>query len=186
MCSAAPRRCWTGAVAGSSSPATTSRRPDPTCAPFEPVPCDVFITEATFGLPVFRHPPADAEIAKLLAFDRPLFPERAHVVGVYALGKAQRVIRLFARRRVGPSDLDPWRAAGPVRPLPGVGGRPGRAPPGDRGQEGRAGRPDRPQRRPRPSPTAGPGGCPTRWSRPPPAGCGCASAPSSGASNCRW
>ena len=34
------------------------RRRDPTCAPFEPVPCDVFITEATFGLPVFRHPPA--------------------------------------------------------------------------------------------------------------------------------
>ena len=33
------------------------RQPDPTCAPFEPVPCDVFITEATFGLPVFRHPP---------------------------------------------------------------------------------------------------------------------------------
>ena len=32
------------------------RRPDPTCAPFEPVPCDIFITEATFGLPVFRHP----------------------------------------------------------------------------------------------------------------------------------
>ena len=33
------------------------RRADPTCAAFEPVPCDVFITEATFGLPVFRHPP---------------------------------------------------------------------------------------------------------------------------------
>merc|ERR1711974_524204 len=33
------------------------RRPDPTCEPFEVVPCDVFITEATFGLPVFTHPP---------------------------------------------------------------------------------------------------------------------------------
>ncbi len=32
------------------------RRPDPTCAGFEPVPCDIFVTEATFGLPVFRHP----------------------------------------------------------------------------------------------------------------------------------
>ena len=30
-------------------------RADPTCTPFEVVPCDVFITEATFGLPVFRH-----------------------------------------------------------------------------------------------------------------------------------
>ena len=67
------------------------RRPDPTCAPFEPVPCDVFITEATFGLPVFRHPPAAAEIARLLESLR-LFPERAHLVGVYALGKCQRVI----------------------------------------------------------------------------------------------
>lgn len=67
------------------------RQPDPTCAPFEPVPCDVFVTEATFGLPVFRHPPARAEIARLLA-SLALFPDRAHLVGVYALGKAQRVI----------------------------------------------------------------------------------------------
>ena len=39
------------------------RQADPTCAPFEPVKCDVFITEATFGLPVFRHPDAGGEIA---------------------------------------------------------------------------------------------------------------------------
>src|SRR6516225_10578233 len=39
---------------------------DPTCVAFELVPCNVFITEATFGLPVFRHGNADAEIAKLL------------------------------------------------------------------------------------------------------------------------
>ncbi|MEM1345304.1 MAG: ligase-associated DNA damage response exonuclease [Pseudomonadota bacterium] len=67
---------------------------DPTCAPFEPVASDVFITEATFGLPVFRHPPPQAEIARLLA-SLARFPERAHLVGVYALGKAQRVIRLL-------------------------------------------------------------------------------------------
>lgn len=70
------------------------RRPDPTCAPFEPVPCDIFISEATFGLPVFRHPPDGEEIAKLLHSVR-LFPERAHLVGAYALGKAQRVIALL-------------------------------------------------------------------------------------------
>jgi putative mRNA 3-end processing factor len=70
------------------------RRPDPTCAPFEPVACDVFITEATFGLPVFRHPPDSEEIGKLLR-SLALFPERAHLVGVYALGKAQRVITLL-------------------------------------------------------------------------------------------
>jgi putative mRNA 3-end processing factor len=73
------------------------RRSDPTCAPFEPQRCDVFITEATFGLPVFRHPPDEGEIDKLLHSLR-LFPERCHVVGVYALGKCQRVIALLRRR----------------------------------------------------------------------------------------
>lgn len=68
--------------------------PDPTCAPFEIVACDIFITEATFGLPVFRHGPASGEIAKLLESVR-LFPERAHLVGAYSLGKAQRIIALL-------------------------------------------------------------------------------------------
>ena len=72
------------------------RRPDPTCAPFEPCNCDVFITEATFGLPVFRHPPDTQEIDKLL-HSLALFPERCHVVGVYALGKCQRVLALLRR-----------------------------------------------------------------------------------------
>ncbi|MGD9845578.1 MAG: ligase-associated DNA damage response exonuclease [Variibacter sp.] len=67
---------------------------DPTCAPFEPIACDAFITEATFGLPVFRHPDAAAEIAKLLQ-SAALFPDRAHLVGAYSLGKAQRVIALL-------------------------------------------------------------------------------------------
>jgi putative mRNA 3-end processing factor len=67
---------------------------DPTCAPFELVPCDVFITEATFGLPVFRHGDPRGEIAKLL-HSLALFPERAHLVGAYSLGKAQRVIALI-------------------------------------------------------------------------------------------
>ena len=68
--------------------------PDPTCAPFELIQCDAFITEATFGLPVFRHGDANAEIAKLLR-SVALFPERAHLVGAYSLGKAQRVIALI-------------------------------------------------------------------------------------------
>ncbi len=67
---------------------------DPTCAPFELVPCDVFITEATFGLPVFRHGNAANEVNKLLASVN-LFPERAHLVGAYSLGKAQRVIAVI-------------------------------------------------------------------------------------------
>ncbi len=70
------------------------RLPDPTCAPFVPIPCDVFITEATFGLPVFHHADPADEIAKLLA-SLARSSERAHMVGAYSLGKAQRVIRLL-------------------------------------------------------------------------------------------
>ncbi|MEK1887026.1 MAG: ligase-associated DNA damage response exonuclease [Phyllobacterium sp.] len=70
------------------------RRPDPTCLGFEPIACDVFITEATFALPVFRHPDSRDEIAKLLKSVEQ-FPERSHLVGAYALGKAQRVIRMM-------------------------------------------------------------------------------------------
>ena len=67
------------------------RRHDPTCAPFEAARCDVFITEATFGLPLFTHPPIGEEIGKLL--DRlATEPDRCVLVGAYALGKAQRVI----------------------------------------------------------------------------------------------
>ncbi|MBI0432710.1 ligase-associated DNA damage response exonuclease [Roseomonas sp. KE0001] len=72
------------------------RQPDPTCAPFEPVPCDVFVTEATFALPVFRHPPIAHEIGRLLDSLR-LFPERTHLVGCYALGKCQRLIAELRR-----------------------------------------------------------------------------------------
>jgi len=67
------------------------RRADPTCEPFVPVPCDIFITEATFGLPVFRHPDTGSEIDRLL-HRLHADPERCVLVGAYALGKAQRVI----------------------------------------------------------------------------------------------
>ena len=70
------------------------RQADPTCAGFIPVACDVFVTEATFALPVFHHPPAGHEIARLLA-SLSVFPERTHLVGCYALGKTQRVIALL-------------------------------------------------------------------------------------------
>lgn len=79
------------------------RAADPTCAPFELVPCDLFVTEATFALPVFRHEPAAQEVARLLASVQRQ-PERAHLVGAYGLGKCQRVIKLL-------------RAAGYDRPI---------------------------------------------------------------------
>ncbi len=79
------------------------RRNDPTCAPLEVIPCDVFITEATFGLPVFIHPPIEDEMAKLLQTLAD-HPDQCVQVGAYALGKAQRVI----------AEL---RAAGHARPI---------------------------------------------------------------------
>ena len=158
---------------------------DPTCAPFELVPCDVFITEATFGLPVFRHGDPSAEIAKLLR-SVALFPERAHLVGAYSLGKAQRVIALI-------------RAAGYDKPIYLHGAmekhhallrrarhRARRAARGARRQEGRA------CRRHRALPAVGAAGplvAPlSRSGRRPSrrAGCGCARARASAASNCRW
>ena len=77
------------------------RRPDPTCAPFEVTPCDIFITEATFGLPLFTHPPIEQEIGKLLE-RLAAHPEACVLVGAYALGKAQRVIAEL--RRAGHSE----------------------------------------------------------------------------------
>ena len=76
------------------------RRRDPTCARFEPVPCDVFVSEATFGLPVFRHPGDAGEIQKLLQSLKQ-FPERTHLIGAYALGKAQRLIMLLREAGYG-------------------------------------------------------------------------------------
>jgi len=69
------------------------RAADPTCAPFELICCDVFVTEATFALPVFRHEPAAGEVGRLVA-SLARNPERTHLVGAYSLGKCQRVIRL--------------------------------------------------------------------------------------------
>lgn len=69
------------------------RLPDRTAGTFEPLRCDLFVTEATFGLPVFRHPPTGQEVNKLLD-SVALFPERTHLVGAYPLGKAQRLMAL--------------------------------------------------------------------------------------------
>ncbi|MFN4113510.1 MAG: ligase-associated DNA damage response exonuclease [Sphingomonadaceae bacterium] len=80
------------------------RRHDPTCAPFVVAQCDVFITEATFGLPLFTHPPISEEIARLLG-QLSAEPDRCVLVGAYALGKAQRVI---AELRTAGHDQPIW------------------------------------------------------------------------------
>ncbi|MEJ7929142.1 ligase-associated DNA damage response exonuclease [Ramlibacter sp. AN1015] len=67
--------------------------PDPTCAPFEPVRCDVFITESTFGLPIYRWP-SDAELfADINAWwAANADAGRASVLACYSFGKAQRIL----------------------------------------------------------------------------------------------
>lgn len=65
---------------------------DPTCAPFELVPCHTFITEATFGLPIYRWPDPQQEFAAINAWWRAnQAAGRPSVVFAYALGKAQRI-----------------------------------------------------------------------------------------------
>lgn len=72
------------------------RTADPTCLPFETIKCDLFITEATFGLPVFCHEPPDKEVARLLA-SLAANTDRAHLLGVYGLGKCQRMIVMLRK-----------------------------------------------------------------------------------------
>lgn len=70
------------------------RFPDPKIAAFEPITCDIFVTEATFGLPVFQHPDPMLEAQKLVR-SLARFPEQSHLIAAYALGKAQRLIGLI-------------------------------------------------------------------------------------------
>jgi len=81
--------------------------PDPTCEPFEAVRCDTFISESTFGLPVFRWPPQTAVLAEIVEWWRGnAAAGRASVVFAYALGKAQRLLAGIAAiesaREIGP------------------------------------------------------------------------------------
>lgn len=74
------------------------RQADPTCPPFEVVPCDVFITEATFALPVYRWPDTHDEVGRIVEWRRACAARgRAAVLYAYALGKAQRILAELAR-----------------------------------------------------------------------------------------
>jgi putative mRNA 3-end processing factor len=73
------------------------RAPDPTCAPFEPLRCHTFITEATFALPLFRWDPPDRTVRELCAWwDEMRAAGRPAVLFAYALGKAERVLAELA------------------------------------------------------------------------------------------
>lgn len=69
------------------------REPDPTCQAFEPVACEVFISEATFALPVYRWAPAGVVAAEIFAWWQANRAQgKASVLFAYALGKAQRIL----------------------------------------------------------------------------------------------
>jgi putative mRNA 3-end processing factor len=73
------------------------RAPDPTCLPFEPIRCDTFVTESTFGLPIFHWDPANGVIAELLAWwEDNRVANRASLLFCYTLGKAQRILAELA------------------------------------------------------------------------------------------
>ena len=66
---------------------------DRTCEPFAPVPCDVFITESTFGLPVYRWEPQEQVFSEINAWwGANAAQDRTSIIFAYALGKAQRVL----------------------------------------------------------------------------------------------
>jgi putative mRNA 3-end processing factor len=74
------------------------RAPDPTCAPFEVVPCEVFVTESTFALPVYRWDAPEAVAADILGWwERNRGAGLASVLFCYAMGKAQRILAELGR-----------------------------------------------------------------------------------------
>jgi putative mRNA 3-end processing factor len=86
--------------------------PDRTCVPFEPVKCDVFITESTFGLPIYRWCPDDELFADINGWwGRNVLAGRASVLACYSFGKAQRILS-----GVDPS-IGPIIVHGAVEPL---------------------------------------------------------------------
>ena len=71
--------------------------PNPTCVAFEPIRCHRFITECTFGLPLYRwQDPATVGTELRALVDSSLATGRSVVLGAYGLGKAQRLIQLIA------------------------------------------------------------------------------------------
>jgi putative mRNA 3-end processing factor len=74
------------------------RAADPTCAPFEPLACDTFITESTFGLPIYRWDPVAAVIDDIMGWwARNGAEGRTSILFCYTLGKAQRLLAELAR-----------------------------------------------------------------------------------------
>ncbi len=112
MCSAPRRSAWRETARSGSRRATTRSRPTAWSAAFEPLRCNVFITESTFGLPIYRWRPQSEIIAGIERWWREnAAAGRASVLYAYALGKAQRVLAC-----VDPS-IGPIVCHGAVEPI---------------------------------------------------------------------
>ena len=94
--------------------------PDPTCTPFEPVRCHTFVTESTFGLPIYRWEPPSRVLAQMAAWwQENAAAGRCSLVYCYALVKAQRILAgigsgpgpLLVHGAIEPLD-EVYRAAG--------------------------------------------------------------------------
>lgn len=101
------------------------RAADPTCDPFEQVPCDTFITESTFGLPIYRWDGTAVVMREILVWwDANRDAGRASVIFCYTLGKAQRLLAELARMTDRPiyvhgmmlGMIDAYREAGVTLP----------------------------------------------------------------------
>lgn len=97
------------------------RNPDPTCAAFEVLPCDTFVTEATFGLPIYRWPDTAGVALEIAAWrDECAREGNAAILYCYGLGKSQRLLAELDACMDGPvyvhgaiaTGVEVYRAAG--------------------------------------------------------------------------
>jgi putative mRNA 3-end processing factor len=73
------------------------RAADPTCAQFDPVPCDTFVTESTFGLPIYRWDPTELVLKEILEWwEQNRRTSRTSVLFCYTIGKVQRILAELA------------------------------------------------------------------------------------------
>lgn len=102
------------------------RAPDPTCDPFEPVACDAFVTESTFGLPIYRWDSTNVVLTEVLDWwEENRRQARTSVLFCYTIGKVQRILAELAALTDRPAFvhgmmlpmIDAYREAG-VRMLP--------------------------------------------------------------------
>jgi putative mRNA 3-end processing factor len=92
---------------------------DPTCAPFEPIRCDTFVSESTFGLPIYRWRHPDAVISDISAWwRRNAEAGRASMLFCYAFGKAQRISA--GLQAAGALDVGPLVCHGAIASLNGA------------------------------------------------------------------